>query len=424
MLKRIRLERFKNFEDAELVLGPLTLLIGTNASGKSNIRDAFRFLHGISRGYTLAEIMGEKYGEGGVLQWQGIRGGVREITYFRTQTFALTIEFESKTSKKTLRYAIEVEPGLVVMNTPYPSVVKPRVVKESLYHGNDMMFDSHPPKNSPSQEIREKIVVQIQGGEGTFSSEQPALSQMMSQLSGRQNLDSLKRLRSAIEETLTVLRSMRFLDLDPEAMRRSSFPGQVTLGDQGENLSSVLQAIWEDSRQKKTFIEWIRELTPMDAQDFEFFVDQSGKISLTLVESNSQKISIHSASDGTLQLLGLMAALLGPKAEQLYVFDEIDNGLHPARLHLLLQLLEWKAFKEGIQIIGTTHSPQVLNLLSREAREFASLVYRLPETPQGQIKRVMEISDIDRVLETQDLARLHESGWFEDVMDFDAEVAG
>ncbi len=36
----------------------------------------------------------------------------------------------------------------------------------------------------------------------------------------------------------------------------------------------------------------------------------------------------------------------------------------------------------------------------------------------------MEISDIDRVLETQDLARLHESGWFEDVMDFDAEVAG
>lgn len=58
--------------------GGLTLIIGTNASGKSNIRDGLRFIHGISRGYTLAEIIGEKYVEGGVLQWKGIRGGVRE----------------------------------------------------------------------------------------------------------------------------------------------------------------------------------------------------------------------------------------------------------------------------------------------------------------------------------------------------------
>ncbi|MUG98777.1 AAA family ATPase [Scytonema sp. UIC 10036] len=63
MLTKLQLERFKNFQDSELILGPLTLLVGTNASGKSNIRDAFRFLHGISRGYNLAEIMGEKYVE-------------------------------------------------------------------------------------------------------------------------------------------------------------------------------------------------------------------------------------------------------------------------------------------------------------------------------------------------------------------------
>jgi AAA15 family ATPase/GTPase len=82
MLTKLTLERFKNFEKAELVLGPLSVLIGTNASGKSNIRDAFRFLHGISRrGYTLADVMGEKYIEGGVIQWRGIRGGPREITY-------------------------------------------------------------------------------------------------------------------------------------------------------------------------------------------------------------------------------------------------------------------------------------------------------------------------------------------------------
>ena len=58
MITSVRLVNFKNFADETLRLGPFTVIVGTNASGKSNIRDAFRFLHGIGRGYTLAEIMG------------------------------------------------------------------------------------------------------------------------------------------------------------------------------------------------------------------------------------------------------------------------------------------------------------------------------------------------------------------------------
>ena len=81
MIQELKLQGFKNFRDATLPLGDLTLLVGTNASGKSNLRDAFRFLHGVSRGYTLAEIIGEKWIEGGVLQWKGIRGGTREAGY-------------------------------------------------------------------------------------------------------------------------------------------------------------------------------------------------------------------------------------------------------------------------------------------------------------------------------------------------------
>ena len=62
MITSLRLIDFKNFTDETLHLGPFTVIIGANASGKSNIRDAFRFLHGIGRGYTLAENIGGKYG--------------------------------------------------------------------------------------------------------------------------------------------------------------------------------------------------------------------------------------------------------------------------------------------------------------------------------------------------------------------------
>src|SRR5436190_18473460 len=99
MLTKLSLDHFKNFMKAELVLGPFTLLVGANASGKSNIRDAFRFLHGISRGYTLAEVIGQRYGEGGELQWAGISGGTREVAFNGASTFALEAEFTIQEGK-------------------------------------------------------------------------------------------------------------------------------------------------------------------------------------------------------------------------------------------------------------------------------------------------------------------------------------
>ena len=107
MFTSLRLERFKSFRDAELKLGPFTVLIGANASGKSNIRDAFRFLHGIGRGYSLAEIIGEKYGEGGERIWTGIRGGIPEIAYRKSRSFALSARTRED-DEKELRYRIEI----------------------------------------------------------------------------------------------------------------------------------------------------------------------------------------------------------------------------------------------------------------------------------------------------------------------------
>ena len=43
MITSIRLVNFKNFADETLRVGPFTVIVGANASGKSNIRDAFRF---------------------------------------------------------------------------------------------------------------------------------------------------------------------------------------------------------------------------------------------------------------------------------------------------------------------------------------------------------------------------------------------
>src|SRR6266851_137144 len=141
MLRRLRLQRFKNFRDATLHLGPFSVLVGANASGKSNIRDAFRFLHGIARDYTLAEILGEKWVEGGVLQWRGIRGGTREVCLAGSKTFRLRVGFD-----EVDRYGIKVDIGQSPLSHP-------RVAAEYLRQGwSEAVFDSHPAGDPVSEQ--------------------------------------------------------------------------------------------------------------------------------------------------------------------------------------------------------------------------------------------------------------------------------
>ncbi len=53
MLQKIDIKGFKSIEEASLTLGKLNIFIGTNASGKSNLFDAFKFLQGLGYGFTI-----------------------------------------------------------------------------------------------------------------------------------------------------------------------------------------------------------------------------------------------------------------------------------------------------------------------------------------------------------------------------------
>ena len=112
MITSLRLVNFKNFADETLRLGPFTVIVGANASGKSNIRDAFRFLHGIGRGYTLAEILGGKYGQGGQLEWAGIRGAPNEISRLQktypNELLSFMIHLNLTLRKRAVAYLIKV----------------------------------------------------------------------------------------------------------------------------------------------------------------------------------------------------------------------------------------------------------------------------------------------------------------------------
>ena len=391
------------------------MLVGTNASGKSNVRDAVRVLHAIGRGYRLGEVFGEKHGESGERQWTGIRGGTQEAAFHGEEEFGIEVDLGLVLPRgeqtKTVTYQINIDTG----KRESSSSETPRVVKEQLeVNGySDPIFDSHPngvKLGWDREHIRAEIRKPGRGAHrrGQFLNSRPILTQM---LRHEKVVDSQAKI---VERVVDALERMRFLDLSPTAMREPSVPGQTVLGDRGENLSSVLKAICEDEKLKGQLTAWVQELTPMDAVDFKFPTDFQGRTLVTLVERGGEETSAYSASDGTLRFLAVIAALLGPEHADLYFIEELENGIHPTRIDLLLQLIEQSVAAEDIQVMATTHSPQLLRLLNEETLESASVVYRHEGRPDAQITRVKDIPYVDEVLERKDLGRLFESGWLED----------
>ena len=167
-------------------------------------------------------------------------------------------------------------------------------------------------------------------------------------------------------------------------------------------------------------MSWLQELTPMDIVDFEFPHDPSGRVHLQIVEANGRRVSAYSASDGTLRFLAMLAALLGTNLTGIHFFEEIDNGIHPNRLWLLLELIERQTEKNGTQVITTTHSPDMLNFINEETFENTSVVARLEDTSDALIRPLNSLHNVKNLRKSQGLGRLHSSGWMEDILNLEA----
>lgn len=416
MITQLTLENFKSFKNATLDLGPFSVVVGANAAGKSNIRDALRFLHGVGRGYSLAEIIGGKYGSGGQAEWSGVRGSAAELIRFGEQKFSLQVSLTA--GRNRFRYLIEIAADPTA-RTGF------RVVQESLVVGyNRTVFTSHPggvdPVDLQDDDAHLLLRMEKTGEQRKYGlrvavrDDQPALTQLLDE----------KRVVRAHKDLISIfleeIASIRFLDLVPDLMRQPAFPGQLILGDNGENLSTVLQSICIDPKRERVLYDWIKELTPLDVKSLKFIKDQvTGLIQFAIEEESGNTVSSYSASDGTLRFLAMLAALLGDEPARFYFFEEIDNGIHPARLKLLIDLIESVTSLGYTQVLTTTHSPELVSMVSRETFDRMAVVYRLPHKDYAQVKRATDMPRLNKLKDSQGINRLLTGGWFEDILEFD-----
>lgn len=401
MLTSLHLTNFKSFESVTIPFGPFSVLIGPNAAGKSNIRDALRLLHGVSKGLSLIEVLAGKWTESAGVLWKGIRGGPKEAARHGTTGFGIEARFTVESADVANEVTYKLHVGV---EDPRRG---PQVRAESLYVGDVLIFDSHPEDEPPNQEDGFQISVRLpkggrfrrRGPSLTFVASAPVLSQIRERV-GSEHPEVLRWTTRA----LLALQSMSFLDLSTEAMRIPSVPGQTALGDHGENLSSVILAACKDPKKKSWFVDAIAAATGLDVADIDFPADPSGRVLIHRISSSGDRISAHSASAGTLRLLAMIAALGGPESARFYFFEEIEHSVYPPQLPLLLDIIDDRCDR-GIssQLVVTSHSPVLLDALGDRAGCCGCYVYRPSPIAPACVRRLADIPGVSEAIAARQL---------------------
>ena len=166
------------------------------------------------------------------------------------------------------------------------------------------------------------------------------------------------------------VKDWQFLRLNPYEMteplpqKRSS--GKITLHKDGSNIAEYLQSVRDaDIRAFDGIIETLKVVLPF-AVDLQPAItsELERNVYLNLSEEHIEgKLAGWLLSTGTLRILAILALLRHPIPAPVIIIEEIENGLDPRTIHLLVDEIRHFVESGRGQVIFTTHSPYLLDLL-------------------------------------------------------------
>jgi predicted ATPase len=394
-LTRLRVKNFRSIADIDIPLSPLTVLVGPNGSGKSNVVDALRFVRDVfARGLDQAVM--DREGMGVIQRWgtegKGITIGVslylasREKIDFGLYREQSQLDFGD--SKQLLNFEglpITIDYEFTVSSTESGTI---QVVKETLvisfHEAGFPIIEFRNDKGVLSGKIDNTEMIR-QSEQSNHKSEslevgynllkpyrlfrQVVTPARFISKRAQQTYNWISEVREGVHAFEHVVTSALFYTLNPADLRQ---PQQVLketpFDEKGRNLAAVLRRLL---RLKASEWDGVRFALSSAIDGFKNIAVETvgGYLATKLLyqaEDNNPRTSyLGQESDGTIRMLGLLAALQQEPPQPFICIEEPEANIHPGALAVLAGVIDEASLRS--QILVTTHSPDMLDHLPVES---------------------------------------------------------
>ncbi|MBN2007081.1 MAG: AAA family ATPase [Anaerolineae bacterium] len=369
LLEKIEIANFLSLRHVEMPLKKLTVLVGPNASGKSNSLRALELLKKMMYAENPPELDDIQS-----FMWAGRADNI---------SFNLSVNV----NKVSTRYNIELaatEKGALIEELFVDNI---KVI--AVNNGNGKVCNEDGTEITDYRSAKPKLALKSAGDYGN------------------------KPITRALTE---FIRGWEFYDFEPNLMRGGNIFSRVFRGSQ-EGRKYLVEAPKLDddgSTLQDILLFWARN----DPNRFESVnqalegctklgIEQrgtNGDVELYLREGYQNPIPLRKASDGTIRLVAYYALLNMPNIPTLIAIEEPERNLHPAALKEIANVLEHLANRT--QVIITTHSSQLLDAFEPTSLSNELSILLLRNSP-GSGTEVLNLTKACKERESL-------NGWIED----------
>lgn len=405
MLTSITIRNFKSYREAALPLAPLTLLIGANASGKSNAIEAIRFLSWLARGQRLSSIQYDVQSSDLI-----VRGNTHDLLSHGASSFGFDctyISFLGLADHDILSISIALRDNEL------------EIIDERLngFGRKVPLYELKEVAAAGSSDVRVAYDNFARGGikpQIICSNQQAIFTQLQSAARFQKGHEKAQlEIPSATKIVAEVLAKIVFLDPEPRAMRGYVHGSELRPREDGSNMSAMLAAFWQSEDNRDRLVAFIRSLPEQNIARLDFITTQRGDVMIQLIETfggQEKAVDAPLLSDGTLRVLAIAATLMSAPPDSMVVIEEIDNGVHPSRANQLMSSIQEVAKQRRLRVLLTTHNPALMDALPIEAVADVVFCYRDPEAGDSRLVRLSDLADYPQLMAQGDLGELVTAG--------------
>ena len=371
-IKRIEVKNFKSFKELKIDLGKFNVVIGANASGKSNFVHIFKFLRDIIRsGLDNAISM-----QGGVEYLRNMNIGASE---------PLSIKVVS--DKEFGWLGRRTKAGLIGIKT-YETIYEFtlrfnkrgsgfRIVKDELIQ--KCKFTKFERK---ATEMLGEIFISRSNGRvkiGFNTPKVPLKKEDIFPLFLRV-FPSFLREKKLPKHTLlsetpyffmsplkSIFSEIAIYDFDPKLPKKATpITGKAELEEDGSNLSIILKNITGDREKRRKLFNLVKDLLPfVEDLGVEKFADKSLLFKLKESYFKTQYLPASLISDGTINMTALIVALYFEK-KPFIIIEEPERNIHPSLISKVVEMMKDASRTQEKQIVVTTHNPEFVKYAGLE----------------------------------------------------------